>query len=343
MVNSLKLPKVSIIIPARNEEKFIKRCVESFLNCDYPGELIEVIVVDGMSEDRTREIVTEISERDDRVLLVDNERKITPVAMNLGIKASKGDYIFFSGAHSEMPSDYVSKCIKHAIESGADNFGGVVKTEPRVKSAVGIAISKVLSSPLGVGGAKFRTGVSKPTEVDTVPFGCYKREVFDKVGYFNERLVRNQDIEFNLRLKRAGGKIILFPDIELTYYSRSTFKELWKNNFGNGFWVIAGAKYAALPFSKRHLVPLAFVLFLLIGLLISLLASCFSFIYISLLTIYLVVVILFSFAHAMQAKKKHVFFAAIVSYPVLHISYGVGSLLGFLSFIFGGKKLCEYA
>jgi len=343
VVNSLKLPKVSIIIPARNEEKFIKRCVESFLNCDYPGELIEVIVVDGMSEDRTREIVTEISERDDRVLLVDNERKITPVAMNLGIKASKGDYIFFSGAHSEMPSDYVSKCIKHAIESGADNVGGVVKTEPRFKSAVGIAISKVLSSPLGVGGAKFRTGVSKPTEVDTVPFGCYKREVFDRIGYFNEKLVRNQDIEFNLRLKRAGGKIILFPDIEFTYFARSTYKDLWRNSFWNGFWVIAGAKYAALPFSKRHLVPLAFVLFLLIGLLISLLASCFSFIYISLLTIYLVVVILFSFAHAMQAKKKHVFFAAIVSYPVLHISYGVGSLLGFLSFIFGGKKLCEYA
>lgn len=342
-MNSLKLPKVSIIIPARNEEKFIKRCVESFLNCDYPGELIEVIVVDGMSEDRTREIVTEISERDDRVLLVDNERKITPVAMNLGIKASKGDYIFFSGAHSEMPSDYVSKCIKHAIESGADNVGGVVKTEPRFKSAVGIAISKVLSSPLGVGGAKFRTGVSKPTEVDTVPFGCYKREVFDRIGYFNEKLVRNQDIEFNLRLKRAGGKIILFPDIEFTYFARSTYKDLWRNSFWNGFWVIAGAKYAALPFSKRHLVPLAFVLFLLIGLLISLLASCFSFIYISLLTIYLVVVILFSFAHAMQAKKKHVFFAAIVSYPVLHISYGVGSLLGFLSFIFGGKKLCEYA
>jgi len=343
VVNSLKLPKVSIIIPARNEEKFIKRCVESFLNCDYPGELIEVIVVDGMSEDRTREIVTEISERDDRVLLVDNERKITPVAMNLGIKASKGDYIFFSGAHSEMPSDYVSKCIKHAIESGADNVGGVMKTEPRVKSAVGIAISKVLSSPLGVGGAKFRTGVSKPTEVDTVPFGCYKREVFERIGYFNEKLVRNQDIEFNLRLKRAGGKIILFPDIELTYYSRSTFKELWKNNFGNGFWVVAAKRYAKVPYSTRHLVPLAFVAFLLLGPIISLVASFFSFIYLFLLAIYFVAVILFSFAHAMQAKKKHVFFAAIVSYPVLHISYGVGSLLGFLSFIFGGKKRCEFA
>jgi len=337
-VSSLELPKVSVIIPARNEENFIEKCIESFLTCDYPKELIEVIVVDGMSEDRTREIVGEISRRDDRVLLVHNERKITPVALNLGVKASKGEYIFFSGAHSEMPSDYVSKCIKNSIETGADNVGGVMKTEPRVKSAVGIAISKVLSSPLGVGGAKFRTGVSKPTEVDTVPFGCYKREVFDTIGYFNEKLVRNQDIEFNLRLKRAGGKIILFPDIELTYYSRSTFKELWKNNFGNGFWVIAAKRYAEVPYSTRHLVPLAFVLFLLFGPVISLVVSCFSFIYISLLAIYLAAVILFSFTHAMETKRQGVFFTAIVSYPLLHISYGVGSLLGFLSFLFGEKK-----
>ncbi|WP_236609219.1 glycosyltransferase family 2 protein [Mesotoga prima] len=332
------MPKVSVIIPARNEEKFIEKCIESFLTCDYPGELIEVIVVDGMSDDRTREIVGEISRRDDRVLLIDNERKITPVAMNLGVKTSKGDYIFFSGAHSEIPSNYITKCIKHAIETGADNVGGVMKTEPRVRSAVGIAISKVLSSPLGVGGAKFRTGVSKPTEVDTVPFGCYKREVFDTIGYFNEKLVRNQDIEFNLRLKRAGGKIILFPDIELTYYSRSTLEELWKNNFGNGFWVIAAKKYAEVPYSTRHLVPLMFVLFLLLGSLISLIVSAFQFVYVFLLAFYVVAVVFFSISHAMEAKMADVFFAAIVSYPVLHISYGIGSLLGFLSFLFGEKK-----
>ncbi|HRV03184.1 MAG TPA: glycosyltransferase family 2 protein, partial [Mesotoga sp.] len=195
------------------------------------------------------------------------------------------------------------------------------------------------SSPLGVGGAKFRTGVAKPTEVDTVPFGCYKREVFDRIGYFNEKLVRNQDIEFNLRLKRAGGKIILFPDIELTYYSRSTYKELWRNNFGNGFWVIAAKKYAEVPYSKRHLVPLMFVLFLLLGFLLSLVVTCFLFVYISLLAAYLVAVILFSFSHAMETKKLDVLFAAIVSYPVLHISYGVGSMLGLFSFLLGEKKL----
>jgi len=337
-VSNLELPKVSVIIPARNEEKFIEKCIESFLTCDYPKELIEVIVVDGMSEDGTRKIVRELSERDIRVLLVNNEKKITPVAMNLGVKASKGEYIFFSGAHSEMRSDYISKCIRHALETGADNVGGIMKTEPRISSTVGIAISKVLSSPLGVGGAKFRTGVTKPIEVDTVPFGCYKREVFDRIGYFNEKLVRNQDIEFNLRLKRAGGKIILFPDIELTYYARSTYRDLSKNNFENGFWVIAAKKYAEVPYSKRHLVPLMFVLFLLLGFLISLVVTYFLFVYISLLVTYFVTVIIFSFSHALEAKKLNLLFAAIVSYLVLHISYGVGSLLGLFSLLSGEKK-----
>ena len=323
MVSGLELPKVSVIIPARNEEKFIEKCIESFLTCDYPGELIEVIVVDGMSDDRTREIVGEISRRDDRVLLIDNERKITPVAMNLGVKTSKGDYIFFSGAHSEIPSNYITKCIKHAIETGADNVGGVMKTEPRVRSAVGIAISKVLSSPLGVGGAKFRTGVSKPTEVDTVPFGCYKREVFDTIGYFNEKLVRNQDIEFNLRLKRAGGKIILFPDIELTYYSRSTFKELWKNNFGNGFWVIAGAKYANIPFSIRHLIPLVFVSTVLIGIIFWVFYSIIGRLLLMMLCVYLLLTLLESFS---KGESLSVILLMILAFPILHISYGIGSL-----------------
>lgn len=322
-MRSLELPKVSVIIPARNEEKFIEKCIESFLTCDYPKELIEVIVVDGMSEDRTREIVTEISRRDDRVLLVHNERKITPVALNIGVKASKGEYIFFSGAHSEMPSDYISRCIKHAIETGADNVGGVMKTEPRVESAVGIAISKVLSSPLGVGGAKFRTGVSKPTEVDTVPFGCYKREVFDRIGYFNEKLVRNQDIEFNLRLKRAGGKIILFPDIELTYYSRSTFKELWKNNFANGFWIITGAKYADNPFSIRHLIPLVFVLTLLIGIVFWVFFSIIGKLLVMILCVYLFLMLIESFS---KGESLSVTLLMILAFPILHISYGIGSL-----------------
>ena len=328
------LPTVSIIIPTRNEEKFIEKCLRSFLDSDYPGELIEIIVVDGKSDDRTEEIVGKISSSDNRVQLIKNEKKITPVAMNLGIKASKGEYVFFSGAHSEMPSDYVKKCIQHALETNADNVGGVVKTEPRVNSAVGRAIAEVLSHPIGVGGAKFRTGVSRPTEVDTVPFGCYKREVFERIGYFNEQLVRNQDIELNLRLKRAGGKIVLFPDIEFTYFARSTYKDLWRNSFGNGYWVIAGSRFSNIPFSLRHIVPFLFVSFIVVFGLISIWVPLVRIFYLTIITLYISLLLIASLGISLRPGRFDLFLPAFTGFIVLHIAYGIGSLKGLVQRIF---------
>ena len=328
------LPTVSIIIPTRNEEKFIEKCLRSFLDSDYPGELIEIIVVDGKSDDRTEEIVGKISSSDNRVQLIKNEKKITPVAMNLGIKASKGEYVFFSGAHSEMPSDYVKKCIQHALETNADNVGGVVKTEPRVNSAVGRAIAEVLSHPIGVGGAKFRTGVSRPTEVDTVPFGCYKREVFDRIGYFNEQLVRNQDIELNLRLKRAGGKIVLFPDIEFTYFARSTYKDLWRNSFGNGYWVIAGSRFSNIPFSLRHIVPFLFVSFIVVFGLISIWVPLVRIFYLTIITLYISLLLIASLGISLKPGRFDLFLPAFTGFILLHVAYGIGSLTGLVQRIF---------
>lgn len=328
------LPTVSIIIPTRNEEKFVEKCLRSFLDSDYPGELIEIIVVDGKSDDRTEEIVGKISSSDNRVQLIKNEKKITPVAMNLGIKASKGEYVFFSGAHSEMPSDYVKKCIQHALETNADNVGGVVKTEPRVNSAVGRAIAEVLSHPIGVGGAKFRTGVSRPTEVDTVPFGCYKREVFERIGYFNEQLVRNQDIELNLRLKRAGGKIVLFPDIEFTYFARSTYKDLWRNSFGNGYWVIAGSRFSNIPFSLRHIVPFLFVSFIVVFGLISIWVPLVRIFYLTIITLYISLLLIASLGISLRPGRFDLFLPAFTGFIVLHIAYGLGSLKGLVQRIF---------
>ena len=329
-----ELPKVTIIVPTRNEVHFIEKCLNSFMISDYPEHLMEIIIVDGMSEDGTRDIVKEISIRDNRVLLIDNEKKITPIAMNLGVKASTGEYIFFSGAHSEMPSDYISKCVRHAIESDADNVGGVVKTEPRENSPVGRAIAEVLSHPIGVGGAKFRTGVIKPTEVDTVPFGCYKREVFDRIGYFNEQLVRNQDIELNLRLKRAGGRIILYPDIEFNYYARSTYGDLWRNSFGNGYWVIAGSRFSNVPFSLRHIVPFLFVSFLLVLGLISIWVPFVRIPYLVVITLYISLLLIASLGISLRPGKSALLLPAFIGFIVLHIAYGLGSLKGLLQRMF---------
>ncbi|OAA26589.1 glycosyl transferase [Kosmotoga arenicorallina S304] len=330
---------VSVIIPARNEEKFIARCLESFLKQDYPQHLIEIVIVDGMSEDNTEKIVSKFISKHPNIKLLKNEKRITPVALNIGIKNAKGDYILFSGAHSEIPPDYVSRCVKYLEEYEADNVGGVVITKPRENTTKGKVIVELLSHPFGVGGSKFRTGVNKPTNVDTVPFGCYRREAFEKIGLFNEHLIRNQDIELNLRLKRAGGKIMLFPDISLTYYARSTFKELWKNNFGNGFWVVYADKFSKLPFSLRHLVPFFFVLFLSIGSILSFFSFYTREVFLAILSLYMILDFVFSLSIAKKLKSLKAFFLSFFGFLSLHVSYGLGSVVGFLFVLFsGGKK-----
>ena len=247
----MSVPFVSVVIPERNEEEKISFCLESLLGSDYPHDRFEVIVVDGMSEDRTVEIVKSFSQQHQNIKLLYNEKRITPVARNIGVKASVGEYVMFFDAHSIASFDYISKCVKHIQETDADNVGGVVKTLPVSGSILGRTIAAVLASRFGVGGSKFRTGVTSPEEVDTVHFGFYKSVVFDRIGLFNESLVRNQDIEFNLRLKRNGGKIILFPDINLVYFSRSSLRSFLKNNYENGFWVIFASRYSKQPFSLQ--------------------------------------------------------------------------------------------
>ena len=289
------LPFVSIIIPCRNEEKFIGKCLDSIIAQDYPKDRLEVLVVDGMSEDGTREIVERytdmslrarslachceqseaISARDKlrnlgiatslpalamTIKLLDNPKKITPCALNIGIKNAKGEIILWMSAHNRYEKDYVSKCVKYLKEYDADNVGGVMITLPRDNAFIGQAIATVLSHPFGVGNSVFRTGAKEPKWVDTVFGGCYKKEVFDKIGLFNESLVRSQDMEFNLRLKKTGGKILLAPDIVSYYYPKSNLKDFFIHNFEDGSWVTYPLKFGIKAFSWRHLIPLFFIL-----------------------------------------------------------------------------------
>ena len=282
------LPFVSIIIPCRNEEKFIGKCLDSIIAQDYPKDRLEVLVVDGMSEDGTREIIEQfktmkprrgpigtISARDKlrnlgiatslpalamTLKLLNNPKKVTPCALNIGIKNAKGEIILWMSAHSRYEKDYISKCVKYLKEYDADNVGGVMITLPRDNAFIGKAIATVLSHPFGVGNSVFRTGAKEPKWVDTVFGGCYKKEVFDKIGLFNESLVRSQDMEFNLRLKKTGGKILLAPDIVSYYYPKSNLKDFFIHNFEDGSWVTYPLKFGIKAFSWRHLIPLFFIL-----------------------------------------------------------------------------------
>jgi glycosyltransferase involved in cell wall biosynthesis len=327
---------ISIILPVFNEENYIKECLDSILESDYPHEHMEIIVVDGMSEDHTRSIIKTVQAEYDFIQLIDNPKKIVPIAMNLGIMAAKGDYIVRLDAHAEYPSNYFSVLIGWHQKLDAENIGTSIITEVKNDNTVSNAIKTVLSSPFGVGNSDFRVGVNEIKEVDTVPFGCFPQEVFDTYGMYDERLVRNQDIEFNKRILNGGGKIYLVPDVQCTYYARENFTALSKNNFFNGKWNILTAYYTKMlnALSLRHFIPLLFVLSLLLPCIGSLWFPPLCRISLLSLASYLALVIIVSIK---LKDRTNTVFHLVVGFLTLHISYGLGSLYGL--FIVGKKYI----
>lgn len=322
MTKNNYLPFITVIIPCRNEEKYIGKCLGSIIANDFPKNKLEVLVVDGRSEDRTREIVEKYTKQYSFIKLLENPKKITPVAMNVGIKSSKGEIIIKMDAHSLYKKDYISKCVKHLKESGADNVGGVLKTLPSKDNIVTKAIAICLSHPFGAGTSYFRTGSKEPREVDTVAFGCYWKKIFDKIGLYNEKMAKIEDFELNYRLRKAGGKIMLFPDIKAIYYpSSENLKQFSEHNFTDGIWSTYHLKFSKrLLVSWRHLIPMIFVLFLL-------LRSSITF------TLYLLVSFYFSFKVALKEKDFRYLFIMPVFFASRHIGYGLGSTWGVIKIL----------
>lgn len=323
------LPLVSVIIPCRNEEKFIGKCLDSIIANDFPKNKLEVLVVDGMSEDGTRGIIERYGRQHPWIRLIENPRRITPVALNIGIKNAKGDIIIWMSAHNRYEEAYVSRSVESLLKYGADNVGGIMKTLPREDTFTGQAIVASLSHRFGVGNSYFRVMPKEPKWVDTVFGGCYRREVFDRVGLFNENLVRGQDMEFNLRLKKAGGKTLLVPDIVSYYYARSDIKSFWKHNLTNGVWAILPFLYSPImPVSWRHLVPLIFVTALLGSFIFGLVWNSFLFLFLIILGCYGLVSLGASLQIALEKGNFRYMLAMPIVFASLHFAYGLGSLWG---------------
>lgn len=328
---------VSIIIPCRNEETFIGMCLDSIIAQNYPKDRLEVLVVDGMSEDKTREIVVKYMQQYSIIKLLDNPKKIIPTAMNIGIKNAKGKIIMKCDAHSDYPKQYISKCLKYLEEFGADNVGGMYNYIPRENTTIGKAIVISLSHPFGVGNSYSRIGIKEPIFSDTVFGGCYRREVFEQIGLYDENIVRSEDVTINSKLRKAGGKILLVPEIKIHYYTRSNFIEFCKHNFDNGLWTILPFKYTnIMPVSLRHLVPLVFVLSLIITPISALLTShllpftfhLFLWLFLVIFGSYLLTDFYFSTKIALQQKKLIYLLLMPVVFAILHFSYGLGSIWG---------------
>ena len=325
---------LSVVCPIYNEEKYIAQFLDSLLQQDYPKNDLEILLVDGMSKDKTREIVATYTQQYPFIRLIDNPERIVPYAMNRGIEAATGDIIMRLDAHASYRPDYFSVLVSGIKRLNAENIGTVCKTDVLNKTPKTLAIREVLGNKFGVGNSTFRTGITKEQEVDTVPFGCWKRDVFEKYGLYDVRLVRNQDIELNKRILRGGGKIYILPDTYCTYLARETWSGLAKNNYGNGKWNILTVYYTKTfsSLSLRHFIPLLFILSLIVPLLLSILWWPFALVSAASLVAY--TGLLSTISAKLAIEKKLNFWYLLATFVVLHISYGWGSLMGILKLPF---------
>ncbi len=247
---------VSIVMPVRNEAAFIARSLRSVLDQDYPSDRMEIFVVDGCSEDDTTSKVRAIA-GDEKVTVLRNEKRIVSAALNSALEQTRGEVIVRVDGHCEIPSDYVRRCVEGLESSGADNVGGLQRAVGT--GMVGRAIAAAMNSAFGMGGARFHFA-RRSGWVDTVYLGAFRRDVFDRIGSFDEAFHRTQDSELNFRLRRAGGKIWLDPTITVRYHCRPSLRALWRQYHAYGIYKIAMMqKHRAVP-AARQLVPPVFVL-----------------------------------------------------------------------------------
>lgn len=313
---------VSVIVPCRNEERFIERCLDSILASDYPGGVLEVLVVDGRSDDRTRAILQDYASRHPVVRMLDNPGRIQAAALNIGIRAARGDILVRMDAHVVYPNNYISELVGALVRTGADNVGGVLVTMPANQTPTARGIAIAMSHPFGVGNSHFRIGVQEPRWVDTVAFFCCRRETFARVGVFDEE-VRDEDSEFNARLIERGGRILLVPTAVCYYFARESFRQVARMSFQYGYSKPLVARKLGRVMTARQLVPPGFVMTLAATAIMSPWVPGSGVLFAAISATYLMAVLKFSFTTWRREGFRSAA-ALALSFPVLHISYGLG-------------------
>lgn len=333
---------ISVILPIYNEELFIKDTIESLLiqktSCSF-----EIIIVDGMSNDKTKNIINQkiIENPDNRILMLNNEKKIVSSGFNIGLSQSKGDIIIRVDGHSKLDEYYLENCQSVLKEVDADCVGG--PTEHLSNTFLGNIIRVAQTSKFGNGGAAFRGKIKKGMYVDTLAFGAYKRQVFNKIGGYDEELIRNQDDEFNFRLLQCGGKIWIDPRIKSFYYNRNSIFKLVKQYFQYGFYKSFVIRKRNGIASVRHVIPGIFVLGLILSYFLFYMKLN-QFFFISLILCYSFTNIVFTIV-SLKRKSFNLFslFLLFFMYFVIHFSYGIGTILGSIYILFskGSKEIVD--
>jgi glycosyltransferase involved in cell wall biosynthesis len=320
---------VSIIVPCYNEKTHIHLLLDAIYAQTFPRARMEVIIADGMSTDGTREIVSEWTKlhQDLRLKLVDNEKQIIPAAINRAIENASNDVIIRLDAHSHPYPDYVSRTVS-ALDAGlADNIGGLWEIKPSAETWIARSISQAASHPLGVGDALYRHG-KKAAYVETVPFGGFRRELWAKLGGFDETLLTNEDYEFNSRILKSGGKILFDPEIRSVYYSRPTLGELLRQYWRYGYWKYRMVKRYPGTIRWRQALPPIFVASLLLGMFLVWI-PLFRGLFVIEILLYSIILIVISMKIAIVKREPALAFGIPASIASMHISWGSGFLWSF--------------
>lgn len=325
-------PSVSLILPIRNESAYIEQGLRAIFAQDYPPDRMEVLVVDGMSTDDTRAKIASLAASvpglRPSVTILDNPGRIVPTGMNIALRQAKGEIVIRVDGHCVIAPDYVSKCVGHIQKEGVDGVGGPM--ESIGENFVSRAIAIGMSSHFGVGNSSFRTLNGKSMLVDTVPFPAYTRQVIERAGYYDEELVRNQDDEYNYRIRELGGNILMAKDVRSTYFSRGSLGKLWRQYYQYGFWKVRVLQKHPRQMSPRQFAPPAFVL-TLFGSASLALSSALRPLSLVIPLLYLFANLLASLLTAAKRGWKYLPLLPVV-FAILHLAYGLGFLAGLLKF-----------
>lgn len=326
MENEKEFPFVSALLVNRNEKDYIRISLMSLIEQTYPKDKYEIIVIDGGSTDGTLDIIKELQDTYNTnsfsIRVVPNPKKILATGWNIGIQSAKGEYVVRIDAHATAEKDFIEKSVETMIRVDAVCVGG--KLTSKSLNGEDNVISYVLSSPFGVGNSSFRVS-DEEGYADTAVYGLYKKDIFEKAGYFDEEMVRNQDIEMHSRIKKVGGKFYFNPEIKSTYYTRNTVKKMLKQAYGNGQWNMVLLKKGSGALSIRHLVPFLFVLGVIGSIILGFVHPVFWMIGIAVIILHLCLGIYFAYK---KSKKLNQILAMPFLFISLHFAYGLGYIRG---------------
>jgi glycosyltransferase involved in cell wall biosynthesis len=333
------MPSVSIVIPCYNEQDTIRKLLEAIYAQTYPRADLEVVIADGMSSDRTRAEIADFADAypDLHIAVTDNPKRIIPAALNCALKEAQGEIIVRLDAHSMPYPDYIERCVADLEAGLGENVGGIWEIHPGAQTWMAQSIAAAASHPLGVGDAFYRHA-EKAAEVDTVPFGAFKRELLALVGFFDETLLTNEDYEFNTRIRKSGGKIWLDPSIRTVYFARPTLAALAKQYARYGFWKWRMLRRYPETLRWRQGLPPLFILTLLGGTIMAIFLPIFQVLLAAESLVYVLALAGAGVQAAWRQKKAYLMIGLPLAIATMHIAWSSGFLWSMIKGIFSIKK-----